>query len=101
MDQEDFEKLRLGLKSVQDTFGFFQDTEIQALNLRRLVDELFEQGVSVDTMLALGQLLGVLGNRLSRGKKRCLRANQPGLFRKPMPGHFRPVSNIRLNNLLL
>ncbi len=73
MDQEDFEKLRLGLKSVQDTFGFFQDTEIQALSLRRFVDELFEQGVSVDTMLALGQLLGVLGKRLSRGKKECLR----------------------------
>ncbi len=73
MDQEEFEKLRTGLKSVQDTYGVFQDTEIQALDLRKLAAELSDEGATVDTLLALGQLLGILKKRLSQGKKRCLK----------------------------
>lgn len=72
MDQDEFEKICNNLKTVQYTFGLFQDTEIQILNLRKLAEELFEQGVGVDTLLALGQLLGVLQKRLSRAKKKCL-----------------------------
>jgi CHAD domain-containing protein len=73
MDQDQFEKICSNLKTVQDTFGLFQDTEIQILNLRKLAEELFEQGTGVDTLLALGQLLGVLQKRLSRAKKKCLK----------------------------
>jgi len=73
MDQEEFGKIRSNLKNVQDTFGVFQDTEIQILNLKTLAAELFENGAPVDTLLALGLLLGVLEKRLSRAKKKCLK----------------------------
>lgn len=73
MDQEEFEKIRSNLKTVQDTFGVFQDTEIQVLNLRQFTGELFEQGAGVDTLLALGQVMGVLEKRLSQAKKKCLK----------------------------
>jgi len=76
MDQEEFERIRNGLRNVQDTFGTFQDDEIQTINVRNLAGELFDNDASVETMLALGQLLGVLENRLSRGKKRCLKKAQ-------------------------
>ncbi|MCD6425257.1 MAG: CHAD domain-containing protein [Anaerolineales bacterium] len=73
MDQEEFDKIRGNLKAVQDTYGVFQDTEIQLLNLRELSGEIFELDASVDTMLALGQVLGVLEKRLSQAKKKCLK----------------------------
>ncbi len=73
MDQEDFEKLRGGLKSVQDTFGRYQDTGVQAAKLQDLAAELHQAGTSAETMLALGQLLGVLEGRLRKYKKRCLK----------------------------
>jgi len=73
MAQEEFNKIRGNLKAVQDTFGVFQDTEIQLLNLRNLSGEIFELDASVDTMLALGQVLGVLEKRLSKAKKKCLK----------------------------
>jgi len=73
IDQEDFGKIRNNLKSVQDTFGVFQDTEIQILNLKKLAAELFDNGAPVDTLLAVGLLLGVLEKRFSRAKKKCLK----------------------------
>jgi len=73
MDQEEFGRIRTDLKSVQDTFGVFQDIEIQALNLMELAAELYDEGATVDTLLAVGQLLGNLEKRLSKGKKRCLK----------------------------
>ena len=73
MDQEEFGKIRNNLKNVQDTFGVFQDTEIQILNLKTLAAELFENGAPVDTLLALGLLLGVIEKRFSRTKKKCLK----------------------------
>jgi len=73
MDQQEFEKIRNNLKTVQDTFGVFQDTEIQILNLRTMAAELFEKGADVDTLLALGLMLGVLEKRFSRAKKKCLK----------------------------
>ncbi len=76
MDQEDFEKLHSNLKTVQGTFGVFRDTEIQILNLKKLSKELFENGGSVETILALGLLLGVLEKRYSRTKKKCLKQAQ-------------------------
>ncbi len=73
MDQEDFEKIRSNLKTVQDTFGVFQDSEIHVLNLREMAADIFEQGSTVDTLLVLGQLLGILEKRLSKAKKKCLK----------------------------
>ncbi len=73
MDQEEFEKIRANLKTVQDTFGIFQDTEIQVLNLREMAAEIFEQGSTVETLLVLGQLLGILEKRLSQARKKCLK----------------------------
>jgi CHAD domain-containing protein len=73
MDQEEFGKIRNNLKNVQDIFGVFQDTEIQILNIKTLAAELFENGAPVDTLLALGLLLGVLEKRFSRAKKKCLK----------------------------
>jgi len=73
MDQEEFESLRNTLKAVQDAFGVFQDVEIQALTLRDLAGELADEGVGVDTLLAMGQLIGVLEKQLIRSKKICLK----------------------------
>lgn len=73
MDQEDFGKLRGGLKSVQDTFGAFQDTDVQVEKLKALADELYQEGASVEAMLAIGLLLGVLEGKQKKSKKRCLR----------------------------
>jgi CHAD domain-containing protein len=73
MDQEDFEKLRAGLKSVQDIFGEFQDTDVQAGKLHDLAVELHRDGANPETLLAIGQLMGLLESRLRKSKKRCLR----------------------------
>ncbi|MCJ7717606.1 MAG: CHAD domain-containing protein [Anaerolineales bacterium] len=73
MDHEELEKLKIDLKSVQDAFGDFQDTEVQLINLRLFTQELHQEGVSLDTLLALGQLLGVFEKKLSRSKKNCLK----------------------------
>lgn len=72
MNQEDFGKLRGGLKNVQDTFGDFQDTDVQVEKLRDLAFELHMAGTTPDTLLAIGQLMGVLEGRLKKSKKRCL-----------------------------
>ena len=70
---DEFEKNKIGLKSVQDAFGEFQDTEIQMINLSLLTQELYQDEASLDTLLSLGQLLGVFEKKLSRSKKRCLK----------------------------
>ncbi len=71
VDNENFSTLRTGLKTVQDAFGAFQDAEVQAINLRSLAGELNQLGVSTDTMLALGQLLGILEKKQRQNKKAC------------------------------
>ena len=73
LDDEQFSSLRRGLKTVQDAFGIFQDTEVQALNIRSLAGELHQQGVGADTLLALGQLLGTLEKTHRKSKKTCLK----------------------------
>ncbi len=73
VENEEFFTLRTGLKSVQDAFGAFQDAEVQAINLRSLAGELHQLGVSTDTMLALGQLLGTLEKKQRQSKKACLK----------------------------
>lgn len=73
VDDEKFATLRTGLKTVQDAFGAFQDAEVQAINLRSLAGELHMLGVSTDTVLALGQLLGTLEKMQRQSKKACIK----------------------------
>ncbi len=73
VDNEKFATLRTGLKAVQDAFGAFQDAEVQAINLRSLAGELHQLGVSTDTVLALGQLLGTLEKMQRQSKKSCIK----------------------------
>ena len=73
LNNEQFSSLRRGLKTVQDAFGMFQDTEVQAVNIRSLAGELHQQAVGADTLLALGQLLGTLEKTHRKSKKTCLK----------------------------
>jgi CHAD domain-containing protein len=73
VDDEQFISLRTGLKTVQDAFGAFQDTEVQETNLRSLAGELYQQESPVDTLLALGQLLSYLEEKGRQRKKGCLK----------------------------
>ena len=73
VENEEFSTLRTGLKTVQDAFGAFQDAGVQAINLHSLAGELHQQGVSADTMLALGQLLGTLEKKQRQSKKACIK----------------------------
>jgi CHAD domain-containing protein len=73
VENEEFSTLRTALKTVQDAFGAFQDAEVQAINLRSLAGELHQLGVSTDTMLALGQLLGTLEKKQRQSKKACIK----------------------------
>ncbi len=73
VENEEFFTLRTGLKTVQDAFGAFQDAEVQTINLRSLAGELHQLGVSTDTILALGQLLGTLEKKQRQSKKSCIK----------------------------
>ncbi len=66
VENEEFVTLRTGLKTVQDA-------EVQAINLRSLAGELHQLGVSTDTVLALGQLLGTLEKMQRQSKKACIK----------------------------
>ena len=70
---DNYERLRTGLKSVQDALGAFQDTDVQTDKVEQIALELHEAGESPETLLAMGQLLGVLEKRRRKYKKNCLR----------------------------
>jgi CHAD domain-containing protein len=72
IDCEDYMDLRTGLKRVQDALGGFQDTEVQIHNLTGLAEELYREGTGPDTLLAIGQLIGVLEKRIGKARKRSL-----------------------------
>jgi len=73
IDGEDYTRLRTGLKSVQDAFGAFQDADVQTGKIEQLALELHQAGETVETLLAMGQLLGLLEKKRKRSKKECLR----------------------------
>lgn len=73
IEGEDYIKLRTGLKSVQDAFGAFQDADVQTEKIEQLALELHQVGESAETLLAMGQLLGILEKKRKRSKKECLR----------------------------
>jgi len=72
-ENEDYTRLRTGIKIVQDAFGAYQDTDVQYERLLGIANELHQNGTSVESPLALGQLLGVLEKRLKINKKNSLR----------------------------
>ena len=73
IDGEDYTRLRTGLKTVQDAFGAFQDADVQTEKIGQLALELHQVGESAETLLAMGQLLGILEKKRKRVKKECLR----------------------------
>ncbi|MCJ7717380.1 MAG: CHAD domain-containing protein [Anaerolineales bacterium] len=72
LDSDQFAAIRTKLKTVQDAFGAFQDAEIQLAKVSLLAEELYQQGGSYKTMLALGQLVGILEKKWRQSKKACL-----------------------------
>jgi len=72
LDSKQFASIRTRLKAVQDAFGAFQDAEIQTARVSMLSEELHQQGESTSTMLALGQLIGILEKKQRQRKKACL-----------------------------
>ncbi len=73
LDNEEFSRLRTGLKGVQDAFGLYQDTAIQIRNLRSHAVELHQGGANPDTLLAIGLLLGFLEKKLKQSKRESLK----------------------------
>ncbi len=71
-DQQ-YSELRRALKSAQDAFGAYQDADVQVRELRGFTEKLYSQGVSLDTLLAIGQLLGSLSRKQKKRKKKCLK----------------------------
>lgn len=70
---EQFSELRRSLKLAQDDFGAYQDADVQVKALREFTAELYSQGVSLDTLLAIGQLLGSLSRKQKKRKNKCLK----------------------------
>ena len=73
IESEDFTRLRTGLKTVQDAFGVFQDADVQRERMLDIASELHKTGASAESLLALGQLVGILEKKLKRSKKNSLR----------------------------
>lgn len=73
IDSEDYSQLRIGLKAVQDAFGAYQDADVQREHLLTIALELHQSGTTGETILALGQVLGIIEKNLRRSKKECLR----------------------------
>lgn len=68
-----YSELRRALKSAQDAYGVYQDADVQVKELRVFTEDLYSQGVSLDTLLAIGQLLGSLSRKQKKRKKKCLK----------------------------
>ena len=73
IESEDYDRLRTGLKTVQDAFGAYQDADVQTLKIEQLALELHQAGETAETLLAMGQLLTILDKKAKRSKKDCLR----------------------------
>jgi len=72
-NHEQYSELRRDLKAAQDAFGAYQDADVQVKELREFTEVLYSQGVSLDTLLAIGQLLGSLSKKQKKRKKNCLK----------------------------
>jgi CHAD domain-containing protein len=68
-----YNELRRALKTAQDAFGAYQDADVQVMELREFTEALYTQGVSLDTLLVIGQLLGSLSKKQKKRKKNCLK----------------------------
>jgi len=70
-DEEAVRTLIAELKRLQDSLGDFNDLEVQQDTLRRIAHQMQDEGLaSVDCLLAMGRLLGLLDERqaLARGR---------------------------------
>jgi triphosphatase len=61
------------MKRLQDAFGHYQDKQVQLRITEAFQGESQGRGLSVDTVLALNKLLGVLEAGIEKDGKRCLR----------------------------
>jgi CHAD domain-containing protein len=73
IDDEMYHRLRTGLKAVQDAFGAYQDADVHRTNMLRLAEESHRSGESLETILAMGQMLGLIEKQARRSKKASLR----------------------------
>lgn len=73
-EKDEIGKLRVELKNVQDAFGAFQDAEVQVTNLIHLAGILQGSEGSLNSILALGQLIGIYEREIRRARKRSLMA---------------------------
>lgn len=74
LDQEETARSLTGLKGFQDALGAFQDAEIQVHSITELAKELAETGAEIESILALGQLIGIYEKELRRSRKKSLAA---------------------------
>jgi CHAD domain-containing protein len=61
------------MKRVQDAFGHYQDKQVQLRITETFMVESQKSGLSVDSILALNRLVGVLEAGIEKDRKRCLR----------------------------
>jgi CHAD domain-containing protein len=73
IDDEMYHRLRTGLKAVQDAFGAYQDADVHRKNMLNLAEESHQAGVPLETILALGQMLGLIEKQARRSKKKSLK----------------------------
>jgi CHAD domain-containing protein len=74
LDKEEAGRLRVELKKVQDALGAFQDADVQIANLIQMADTLQDSERSLNSVLALGQLIGSYEKELRRSRKASLQA---------------------------
>jgi CHAD domain-containing protein len=73
IDDELYHRLRTGLKAVQDAFGAYQDADVHRTRMLILADESHQSGVPLETILAMGQMLGLIEKQARSSKKGSLR----------------------------
>jgi CHAD domain-containing protein len=74
LDKEEASRLRVELKKVQDALGAFQDAEVQITNLIQMAEILQDSENSLNSVLALGQLIGSYEKEIRRSRKASLQA---------------------------
>ncbi len=72
VDQEEYDKLRIEIKNVQDALGVYQDADIQVACLIHLAEDLDKSGSSLDPILALGQWIGIYEKEIRSARKKSL-----------------------------
>lgn len=74
LEKEDTGRLRIELKKVQDALGAYQDAGVQVANLVQMAEVLQDTGAALNSILALGQLIGIYEKEIRRSRKKSLKA---------------------------